>query len=109
MTHKGEGGGGTISAARRDEWPRGEREAGPEERRISASVLGLCAALRPMAALAACGRRGGAKAAIGKERPRRRASPPQGSLCEANPQGRGTPDGVAALSALRPRPGAGER
>lgn len=32
-------------------------------------------------------------AAIGKERPRRRA----------------LPDGVAALSALRPRPGAGER
>ena len=58
MTHKGESGGGNESASpTRRVAPRGARSGARGAANLRHSALGLCAALRPMAALAACGRR----------------------------------------------------
>lgn len=91
MTHMGECGGGNVSASpTRRVAPRGARSGARGAANLCLSALGLCAALRPMAALAACGRWAKLTA--------RRATEGE----ERHPV-------VAALSALRPRPRASGR
>ena len=91
MKHKGESGGGNESASpTRRVAPRGARSGARGAANLCHSALGLCAALRPMAALAACGR--WAKLAA------RRVSEGEERLPV-----------VAALSAMRPRPRASGR
>lgn len=100
--------GETKAQARRDELPRGEREAGPEERRISATLRSVCAQpcaqwrrLPPAADGRGCGRyrQRAATETSGRSPRERRSGEP----------GRRRRDVVAALSAQRPRPGAGGR
>ena len=91
MKHKGESGGGNDKRSpTRRVAPRGARSGARGAANLCHSALGLCAALRPMAALAACGR--------WAKLTERRATEGEERLPE-----------VAARSALRPRPRASGR
>lgn len=83
MKHTGESGGGND---KRQPDATSGGEGGPHPARgatnLCHSALGLCAALRPMAALAACGRREAVKPLSAKSGHENERAPPKGATEE---------------------------